>query len=124
MKKLLALGALFALGTSSLFAFDLSQIHGTWQDAKWNANWSFNADGRIVLTDSKTGEEYFTFTDANTQNFKISAGTSGVTLSFDCKETHRSYTFNKPIALNSDLKMTVKPDWTSTPYDTTIKYQK
>ena len=123
MKKLLALAAVAAIGTAS-FALDLGEINGTWQDTKYNANWNFAADGKIILSDSVTGETYFTFTDANTQNFKLNAGASGATITFDCAETHRSYKFNKPLSLGTDLKMTVNPDWTDTDYDTTIKFQK
>ena len=123
MKKILAF-SIAALATGSLFALDLGDIKGTWQDTKYNANWTFGADGKIVLTDSNTGAEYFTFTDSNVQNFKISAGTSGATITFDCSETHRSYKFNKPLSLNADLNMTINPDWTESDYETKIKFQK
>ena len=123
MKKLLTLAAIAAIG-SAAFALDLGEINGTWQDSKYNANWNFAADGKIVLSDSVTGETYFTFTDSNTQNFKLSGGASGATITFDCAETHRSYKFNKPLSLGTDLKMTVNPDWTDTDYETTIKFQK
>ena len=123
MKKLLTLAAAFAIACASLFALDLGEINGNWQDSKYNANWNFAADGKIVLSDSVTGETYFTFTDANTQNFKLSAGTSGATITFDCAETHRSYKFNKPLSLGKDLKMTVNPDWSDADYETTITYK-
>lgn len=111
------------IGISSVAALDLGGIKGTWQDSKWNADWTFSADGKIVLSDSATGNEIFTFSEANIQNFKIDASSSGATVSFDCKETERSYAFTKPIALNADLKMHINPDWTDEDYDTTITFK-
>lgn len=126
MKKTVFLCMLFAgfVGMSGAAALDLGGIKGTWQDSKWNADWTFSADGKIVLSDSATGQEYFTFTEANIQNFKIDASSSGATVSFDCKETERSYSFTKPIALNADLTMHINPGWTDTDYDTTITFKK
>ena len=49
MKKLLAL-AVAAVMATGLFALDLGGIKGTWQDKKWDADWTFSADGKIVLT--------------------------------------------------------------------------
>ena len=124
MKKLLALVAAAAVFTGSAFALNLGDIKGTWQDSKWNANWTFSADGKIILTDSVTGEEYFTFTDSNVTNYKLDASTSGVSISFYCKETGRAYKFTKPITLNADLDMKINPDWTDTDYDTSIKFKR
>ena len=123
MKKLLAL-AVAAVMTTGLFALDLGGIKGTWQDKKWDADWTFSADGKIVLTLASTGEEIYTFKDGTVQNFKVKADTSGVAISFDCKDTHRSYSFKKGMSLNSDLDMVVDPDWTATDYETTIKFKK
>ena len=123
MKKLLALAAV-ALMATGLFALDLGGIKGTWQDKKWDADWTFSADGKIVLSLTSTGEEIYTFKDGNVQNFKVKADTSGVAISFDCKDTQRSYSFKKGIALNSDLDMVVNPDWTATDYETVIKFKK
>ena len=123
MKKLIAL-AVAAVMTAGLFALDLGGIKGTWQDKKWDADWTFSADGKIVLTKTSTGEVVYTFTDADVQNFKVNADTSGVTISFDCKDTERSYSFKKGISLNADLDMVVNPDWTTEDYETVIKYKK
>ena len=123
MKKLVAL-AIAAVMTAGLFALDLGGIKGTWQDKKWDADWTFSADGKIVLTLASTGEEIYTFKDGTVQNFKVKADTSGVAISFDCKDTHRSYSFKKGMSLNSDLDMVVDPDWTATDYETTIKFKK
>ena len=99
-------------------------IQGTWQDSNWDANWTFNADGKIVLTKASSGETVFTFDDSNVQKFKILPTTSGLSISFDCEETERSYKFTKPITLNADLDMHIDPKWTSEGYDVKIKFQK
>ena len=123
MKKLLAL-AVAAVITTGLFALDLGGIKGTWQDKKWDADWTFSADGKIVLTKTSTGEEVYTFKDGSVQNFKVKADTKGVSISFDCKDTERSYSFRKGLSLDADLDMVVNPDWTSEDYETTIKLKK
>ena len=123
MKKLLAL-AIAAVMTAGLFALDLGGIKGTWQDKKWDADWTFSADGKIVLTKTSTGEEVYTFKDDTVQNFKVKADTSGVSISFDCKDTERSYSFKKGISLDADLDMVVNPYWTSEDYNTVIKFKK
>ena len=124
MKKLIVVLTVAALCVAGAFALDLGSVKGTWQDSKWDANWTFGAAGTIELTLASTGESVYTFKDANVQNFKVNAGTSGVTIAFDCAETHRSYKFVKPLSLNADLDMSIQPDWTSSPYDTKIKFQK
>ncbi len=125
MKKLFTLAAVLAVAAaSSVSALDLGDIKGTWQDSKWDADWTFSADGKIHLTSSKDNSEVFTFTDNNVQNFKLSAGKTGVSISFDCKETERSYKFTKPLTLNADLDMHIDPEWTNVDYDTKIKFKK
>ncbi len=124
MKKILAFALAAALSVAGAFALDLGGIQGTWQDAKWDANWTFSADGHIRLTKASSGEQVYDFTDGTIQNFKVNAGASGVTISFDCKETERSYSFTKPVALNADLDMTVTPKWNAPKYDTKIKFKK
>ena len=123
MKKLIVF-AIAAVMTAGLFALDLGGIKGTWQDKKWDADWTFSADGKIVLTKTSTGEVVYTFTDSDVQNFKVNADTSGVSITFDCKDTERSYSFKKGISLNADLDMIVDPDWTTEDYKTVIKFKK
>lgn len=123
MKKILAFGA-FALLAAGAFALDLGDIKGTWQDSNWNANWTFGADGKITLSDSVSGNTIYTFDDSNVQNFKLDAGTSGVSVSFSCKDTERAYKFTKPLTLNSDLDMHIDPEWTTKGYDVKIKFQR
>lgn len=123
MKKLLALAAA-AIMTAGLFALDLGGIKGTWQDKKWDADWTFSADGKIVLTKTSTGEEVYTFKEGTVQNFKVNADTTGVSISFDCKDTQRSYSFKKGLTLDADLDMVVDPDWTKDDYETVIKFKR
>ncbi len=123
MKRLIAL-AVAAVMATGLFALDLGGIKGTWQDKKWDADWTFSADGKIVLSLTSTGEEIYTFKDGTVQNFKVNVDTTGVSISFDCKDTNRSYTFKKGVALNADLDMVVNPDWTASDYETVIKLKK
>ncbi len=115
---------ILAVMATGLFALDLGGIKGTWKDAKWDADWTFSADGKIVLTKTSTGEEVYTFKEGTVQNFKVNADTSGVSISFDCKDTQRSYSFKKGISLNADLDMVVNPEWTTVDYETTIKFKK
>lgn len=123
MKKILAFGV-FALLAAGAFALDLGDIKGTWQDSNWNANWTFGADGKITLSDSISGNTIYTFDDSNVQNFKFDAGTSGVSVSFSCKDTERAYKFTKPLTLNTDLDMHIDPEWTTKDYDVKIKFQR
>ena len=122
MKKFIALLAC-TLVTFGAFALDLGGIQGTWQDSRWDANWTFSADGHIVLTKASNGEEVFNFNDANIQNFKVDVAADGVTITFDCADTNRSYSFNKGVSLSTDLNMVVSPKWDQEAYRTAIKKQ-
>ena len=110
-----------ALMSTGLFALDLGNIKGTWTDKTWDAEWTFSADGHIILTLASTGEVVYDFNDSTIQNFKVSAGTKGVTITFDCKDTERSYSFTKGVSLSTDLDMVINPDWTSEDYSVALK---
>ena len=71
MKKLILMVVLAVMATG-LFALDLGGIKGTWKDANWDADWTFSADGHIVLSLTSTGEEIFDFNESNIKDFKIS----------------------------------------------------
>ena len=77
-----------------------------------------------MLTKTSTGEEVYTFKDGTVQNFKVKADTTGVSISFDCKDTQRSYSFKKGLNLDADLDMVVDPDWTKDDYETVIKFKR
>ena len=89
---------ILAVMATGLFALDLGGIKGTWQDPKWDADWTFSADGHIVLSLSSTGEKIFDF-----------------------KETERAYKFTKGVSLSTDLDMVINPDWTDEDYNVSIK---
>ena len=38
MKKVFAIAAVLVMGTAGMFALDLKDIQGTWQDSNWDAN--------------------------------------------------------------------------------------
>ncbi len=120
MKKLFLMLAI-ALMSTGLFALDLGNIKGTWTDKTWDAEWTFSADGHIVLSLTSTGEKIYDFNDSTIQNFKVDAGTKGVTISFYCKDTERSYKFTKGVSLSTDLDMVINPDWTDEDYSVSIK---
>lgn len=123
MKKLLTFVAVAAIALSSAFALDLGDIKGTWKDVNYDANWTFSADGKIILTDA-AGDTVFTFTDTNVSEFRPEASSEGVGFSFYCKETGRKYKFLKPITLSTDLTMDIDRDWTDEGYNVSIKLQK
>ena len=126
MKKIIAIMAVALISVVSVFAFSVGDIKGTWQDENWDANWTFSADadgtGHIVLTKASTGETVYSFTDNNITDFKINTDDKGVSISFTCKETDRSYKFGKTLGdLNTDLDMYINPDWTDEDYKVTLK---
>lgn len=122
MKKIFALAAVAVIGVVGAFAFDLKGVEGTWQDTNWDANWTLNAGGTITLTQASTGEVIKTFTDSNISNFKAEGSlTSGVSISFYCKDTGRTYKFTKPVSLGTDLTLDIDRDWTDEAYSTSIK---
>ena len=121
MKKFLALVAVAVMGIVGAFAFDLGQIQGTWSDGEWDGNWTFKADGTIVLSLISTGETVFTFTENNVENFHIGIEADGLTVRFNCPATHREYMFVKPADLSPDLNMTIRPDWRKSEYRKTLK---
>ena len=123
MKKLFAMVVLAVMATG-LFALDLGGIKGTWTDKAWDAEWTFSADGHIVLTLESTGEVVYDFNDSTIQNFKVKADTKGVTITFDCKDTERSYSFTKGVSLSTDIDMVINPDWTATDYSVALKLKK
>lgn len=122
MKKILAFAAAAIITAAGCFALDLGDIQGKWKDTKYDGTWNFRADGHIVLSETSTGKQIYDFNDSNVTKFKIEATTEGVSISFYCKDTQRFYKFTKPLTLNADLTMFIDPDWTTTDYNTTIKF--
>lgn len=124
MKKLITLALVALVGIAGAFALDLGGIKGTWTDSKWDAAWTFSADGKIVLSYASTGETVFTFSESNISEFKPVAGLSGAGIEFYCKATGRHYKFIKPLTADTSLEMTIVPDWDQDTYTKTITWKK
>ena len=122
MKKFLAILFILSVCVVGVFAEDTEFPTGTWIDENWDAKWVFAKD-KVELYDEDDVLVY-TFTKANTKDFKLTPSTKGLTLSFYCAETERDYKFTKPITLSTDLDMEINPDWTDKDYKVTIKFSK
>lgn len=123
MKKLLAVLFVAATMVVGLFAEDKFPT-GSWIDSKYNAEWRFGIDGSVELYDANTGKLYYSFTKDKIKNYKLSASADGLTLSFSCTETGRSYKFTKPVSISTDLILEIDPVWTDENYKTNIKFRK
>lgn len=95
---------------------------GSWLDFNWNADWGFNGSS-IILTDSVTGEKYYEFSDNKITNVQVRQTEGGITLSFDCAETHRHYAFTKELNADTSLIMEIERDWTNVPYRVVMPYR-
>ena len=95
---------------------------GSWIDFNWNADWGFNGSS-IILADSVTGEQYYEFTDDKITNVQVKQTDGGITLSFDCAETHRSYAFTRELHTDTSLVLEIQRDWVKTPYRVVIPYR-
>ena len=106
MKKIIALAAVAVLGSTLAFAQDFGSFPtGTWQDKKWNGDWEFGIN-TLKLKDSTSGEVIFDF-QGKMKNFKITPSVKGLSISFDCPETQRSYKFTKPATLETGAVVNV-----------------
>ncbi|MBQ1833151.1 MAG: hypothetical protein II114_05175 [Treponema sp.] len=124
MKKILAFVAVAFIAVASTFAAG-AQIEGTWNDAKWNANWTLGADTdgnfAVILTNAKTGKQIYKFTEKNIDGkFEWNVGMDGVSLSFTCKKTLRSYKFTKGVSLSTDLTLNIVPQWKQAEYEVSM----
>lgn len=137
MKKLIvAIFAALCVFAATADEFDLTkpatQIRfpddwtlGKWYDAKWDAYWEIgNNDIKLYK-----GNDLVISFDGKVSNYTVKASTKGLTISFDCEETSRSYAITKPITLSTDLNLVVdrKDVPSSDPnkhMDTTIKHQR
>jgi len=118
MKKLfvaavVAVMCVFSVAAQELADFTLSTttVHfpegwtlGSWYDSTWDATWTFE-NNDIKLT--KNDELIQSFKDV-VQNYNVKVDVSeGITVSFDCPYTNRSYAFTKPVSLSTDLVMKI-----------------
>lgn len=121
MKKLFA--ALFVAAAVTFGAFAQDTLpSGTWVDKNYNAEWVIGVDGSITIRDASSGEVYKKFSPL-TQNFKFSTSLDGLTLTFRCNETSRTYKITKGISASADLTLAIERDWTDEPYEVTIKFK-
>ena len=112
MKKILLGLLITAMCAVSMFAFDLGDFpKGTWIDSNWNGAWTFGVDGTIKLSDAKSGEVIYNFTQDKITDFKVSPSLSGLTISFKCEETERTYSFTKPAALDTSIELKIDCAW-------------
>ena len=122
MKKLISVLVVAFVFAAGMFAVDFGDFpKGTWKDAKWNANWEFGVDS-LKLKDATTNEVIFDFA-GKMDNFKLTPSAKGLSVSFDCSETQRSYKFTKPATLDTSIEMEIQPEWTSTKYNVTMPIQ-
>lgn len=122
MKKLISFLLVSAFCLAGIFSLDLASFpSGTWEDRNWNADWVFSVD-KIELKDSTTGELIFDF-GGKMENFKILPSTEGITLSFDCAETERSYKFTKSSLSNTNIVMEIDPNWTDEVYKIELPFK-
>ena len=112
----------FAVDQTKEALKDVEFPTGTWTDSNWNADWVMDV-AKVHLYDSVSGELIYTFTKDNTENFKFVPSKDGVSLTFTCKETHRSYKITKPLTLDKDLQLFINPDWTDEDYNVTLKFK-
>lgn len=80
---------------------------GEWLDANWDATWEFKSDNIRILDND--GGVFYDFNGKTIEGFKLSPSTSGLKLSFSCKETGKDYEFVKGLT-NLDLEMTIDTD--------------
>lgn len=117
MKKLFAAAVIAILcvfgaaAQSADLSMDTATVHfpedwklGSWYDNTWDATWTFETNDIKLY---KGDELIFSF-QSHVQNYKINVDLKeGVTISFDCPNTNRSYAFTKGISLSTDLKMVI-----------------
>ncbi len=91
---------------------------GEWLDSNYNAVWTFTS-GNIQLYTSE-GSLVFDF-EGKMEGFDLSGGMGGVTVSFSCGETARSYQFVKGVS-NRDMTLIIDKD-NGVHYETVMKMQ-
>ena len=125
MKKILLGLLITAICAVSMFAFDLGDFpKGTWIDSNWNGAWTFGVDGTIRLSDAKSGEVIYNFTQDKISDFKITPSLSGLVISFKCAETERTYSFTKPTALDISIELKIECDWVPGGYSVKMDMKK
>ena len=125
MKKIFALFAVALVSIVGAFAFEVSTVRGTWLDERYDADWTFNSDGTIVLSYHSTGAVIYTFNDSNVKNYRIAPSTDGLVIQFRCDETQRNYKFTcQPTLQKPSMIIEFSPDWTKALYRSTFPWVK
>ena len=63
------------------------------------------------------------FTEDKITNKQFSVDQEGVSISFECAETHRKYKFTKEFNTLADIKIIVDPDWDTVVYGQLLKFK-
>jgi hypothetical protein len=109
-KRVLVLILLAAAGLLFAQSIDLGDFPtGKWLDKNYAAIWEFSVDNIRILDPS--GRVYYDFSQSTVEDFEVNAGTGGLVLSFFCVETGKSYTFTKPVSMESEIVLEIDPPW-------------
>lgn len=122
MKKVLVMLTMLVLLSAFVSAESINLGNfpkGKWVDSNWNAVWEFGVDS-VRLLDTN-GNVIFDFKDKIT-DFKVDVSLTAAKISFTCAETQRKYLFTKATT-NLDMDMKIDPDWTTTDYTVSMKFQ-
>ena len=76
---------------------------GSWYDSAWDATWTIGQNDIKIYK----GDELVISFAGKVKNYTVKAGLKGLTISFDCDETQKSYSLTKPISLTTDLELVV-----------------
>jgi len=107
MKRFIFTMLLFTLFLFSVSAeVDLGNFPlGKWLDANYDAVWEFTSSN-IRISDP-SGELVYDFSNATMEDFSVGAGMDGITLSYYCPETEKTYILTKPVT-GSDLTLKIE----------------
>lgn len=97
---------------------------GTWVDPDYNAAWEFGVNNTIKLKDATTGEVIYNFTPNKRSNFKVNVTDAGLTISFRCDATQRTYKFTKSLSLSTNIKLDIDADFLNEHYTVDMKFKK
>lgn len=122
MKKVFVLIAVLLLTSTMLFAqsINLGQFpKGKWVDSNWNAIWEFGSDNIRLLDNG--GNLVYDF-NGKIADFKVDVGLTQAKISFSCQDSGRTYVFTKGLS-DTNLTMTIDPNWTDTNYSVTMTFK-
>ncbi len=101
---------LFAAGFITAENFDLGKFpKGTWIDNNFDAVWELSVDNIRILNTG--GGVYYDFSKATVPDFKVDADMKGVTISFSCNETGKTYKLYKPVSTGTSITLEIDPPW-------------